>query len=244
MTLPRAKTVFRTDCQELVVGAAPRVVGVLCSLRRKFPPPRQIPACDLVEVRLDITGRPAGWLNRCQDIQAAGWPVLLTIRLAAEGGHWSKADEQRLAIFEEGLTALAAADVEWRSKIARPVANMAKSLGKVCVISFHDFQKTPPAKELETVIAEAQEIASIVKISTRLNNPDEEQVLRSLLATKWRVPLCVIGMGPAYAQTRVQFPKLGSCLAYGYLDKATAPGQLSAADLTRQLRLSKRRIPN
>jgi 3-dehydroquinate dehydratase-1 len=218
-------------------------VGVLCSLGRKFPPPRQTPACDLVEVRLDISGRPADWLTRCREIQDAGWPVLLTIRLAAEGGRWDKPDEQRLSVFQQGLTALAAVDVEWRSKIARSVAALAKKEGKVCVISYHDFQKTPPAKELAAIIAEAQEIASIVKISTRLNDHAGEKVLRSLLGRKWAVPLCVIGMGPAYAQTRVQFPKLGSCLAYGYLDKATAPGQLSAAELTRQLHLPKRKRP-
>jgi 3-dehydroquinate dehydratase len=46
-------------------------------------------------------------------------------------------------------------------------------------------------------------------------------------------------MGPAYAQTRVRYPKLGSCLTYGYLDKATAPGQFSAAELTRRLQVEK-----
>jgi len=46
----------------------------------------------------------------------------------------------------------------------------------------------------------------------------------------------VIGMGEAWKQTRLSFPKLGSCLTYGYLDKPTAPGQESAAELVRQLR--------
>jgi 3-dehydroquinate dehydratase-1 len=234
--MPRPKTVFRAGRHELTVGPVPRVVGVLSSLAAKFPPRRKAAACDLVEVRLDIAGRPPGWLERCQAIQTAGWPVLLTVRLADEGGEWEDPDEERLILFEQGLKELAGVDVEWRSKIARPVAKMAKRLRKVCVISYHDFQKTPAAPELEAVIAQAQELASIVKISTRLNRRRDEQVLRSLLAGKWKRPLCVIGMGPAWAHTRVLFPRLGSCLAYGYLDKATAPGQLSAAELTRQLR--------
>jgi 3-dehydroquinate dehydratase-1 len=232
----RNKTAFRAGKRELTVGAIPRVVGTLSSLRRKFPPRPGAPACDLVEVRLDLTGRPPGWLVRCKAIQAAGWPVLLTIRLAAEGGAWNAADEQRLFLFENGLRELAGADVEWRSKIARPVATLAKELRKVCVISYHDFQKTPPRKELEGVIAQAQEWASIVKISTRLTSRKDEAVLRSLLAGKWKRPLCVIGMGAAWAHTRLSFPNLGSCLAYGYLDKPTAPGQWSAAQLTGKLR--------
>jgi 3-dehydroquinate dehydratase-1 len=212
------------------------VVGVISSLDGRFPPGRGGAACDLVEVRLDLAGCPAGWLDRCKAIQAAGWPVLLTIRLAAEGGGWEADDEHRLGLFESGLRELAGADVEWRSKIARRVARLAKSRRKVCVLSYHDFEKTPPRKELEAVIAQAQEWASIVKISTRLNGEEDERVLRSLLAGKWKKPLCVIGMGPAWAHTRVSFPRLGSCLAYGWLDKPTAPGQLSAAQLTRKLR--------
>ena len=43
-------------------------------------------------------------------------------------------------------------------------------------------------------------------------------------------------MGEAWKQTRVLFPKLGSCLTYGFLDKPTAPGQMSAEELLRQLR--------
>jgi 3-dehydroquinate dehydratase-1 len=233
--MSRATTAFRAGRRKLAVGAAPLVVGTISSLDRKFPPGRSVPACDLVEVRLDLAGRPPGWLDRCKAIQAAGWPVLLTIRLAAEGGGWDADDEERLSLFDKGLRSLAGADVEWRGKIARRVARLAKSRRKVCVISYHDFERTPPRKELEGVVAEAQEWASIVKISTRLNSGGDEEVLRSLLAGKWKKPLCVIGMGAAWARTRVSFPRLGSCLAYGWLDKPTAPGQLSAAQLTRKL---------
>jgi len=48
--------------------------------------------------------------------------------------------------------------------------------------------------------------------------------------------LCVIGMGRAWSETRIEFATLGSCLTYGYLDKPAAPGQISAAELVRRLR--------
>jgi 3-dehydroquinate dehydratase I len=229
---------FRTDKEEVTIGAVPRVVGTMSSLARESLPRRGVTTCDLVEVRLDLTGRSARWLNRCAAIQADGWPVLLTVRLAVEGGAWKAADEQRMDIFEQGLRELAGVDVEWRSKLARPVAKLAKKLRKVCVISYHDFEKTPAKQELEDVITQAQELGSIVKISTRLNSREDEEVLRSLLAAKWKKPLCVIGMGAAWTHTRVTFPKLGSCLTYGYLDKPTAPGQMSAAELTKKLKQS------
>jgi 3-dehydroquinate dehydratase len=41
-------------------------------------------------------------------------------------------------------------------------------------------------------------------------------------------------MGPLGPQTRVEFPKLGSCFTYGYLDEPVAPGQPAARDLMRR----------
>jgi 3-dehydroquinate dehydratase-1 len=232
---PPIKIAFFPGPHELVVGTVPRVVGTLTSLAGPFPAPRQKVPCDVVEVRLDKTGLLPDWFERCQAIEERGWPVLLTPRLRSEGGDWAGGDAKRYPIFEKALFELAGVDVEWRSKIVYPVAILAKRKRKVCVISYHDFEKTPPAEKLEAIVAEAVELASIVKIATRLKSAGDEDVLRCLLARKWKRPLCVIGMGPAWTRTRVSFPKLGSCLAYGYLDKPTAPGQMSAAELTRQL---------
>ena len=47
--------------------------------------------------------------------------------------------------------------------------------------------------------------------------------------------ICVMGMGEAGAISRVALPCAGSCLVYGSLDHATAPGQLSCRELSREL---------
>ena len=234
--MPPLKIVLRTDRGNLPIGAVPRVVGVLSSLDWPLPPSRPEGSCDLVEVRLDQTGRPEGWLERCREIQNCGWPVLLTIRLKSEGGAWGDGDVKRLPLFAEAIKVVAGVDIEWRSRIVHRVAMLCIRRRHVCVISYHDFKKTPPPAELAAIITEAQKIASIVKIATKLNSPGDEEILRWLLAQKWERPLCLIGMGPQWSHTRISLPKLGSCLAYGYLDKPTAPGQLSAEELTAQLR--------
>jgi 3-dehydroquinate dehydratase-1 len=234
---PPIKIIFHFGRQHMAVNpAAPLVVGTLSSLERPFSPPGGKAGCDVVEVRLDKTGRPPNWLEQCQEIQARGWPVLVTIRLKKEGGEWAAPDAKRQEIFDQAIRKLAGVDVEWRSPIVYPLAILAKRKRKVCVISYHDFEKTPPAAELASIITEAAELASIVKIATRVNKAADEEILRSLLAGKWKRPLCVIGLGPRGTATRLTFPKLGSCLTYGYLDKPAAPGQISAAELTRQLR--------
>ena len=68
------------------------------------------------------------------------------------------------------------------------------------------------------------------------NAASDIKTLEQLLAKKWEVPLCVIGMGPLGTSTRVSFACSGSCLTYGYVDTPSAPGQLSAQELVAQLR--------
>jgi 3-dehydroquinate dehydratase-1 len=156
--------------------------------------------------------------------------------LRSEGGEWPEDDQGRLKIYEEGLAALAAVDVELASVICATVAKQAEKLGKVCLVSHHDFQKTPPLAELESIVERAQQNGAVAKVATMIRSQADVEILRALLGRKRKRPLCVIGMGEAWKQTRVSFAKLGSCLTYGYLDKPTAPGQESAAELVRQLR--------
>lgn len=229
--MSKSTALFRTATTQLAVGPAPRVVGTLSSLT----PERELSG-DIIEVRLDKMARPADWLKRCAALQSGGKPVLLTVRLRAEGGDWEKDDEQRLEIYEQGLRVLAAVDVELSSVFCRDVARAATRLKKASVISFHDFDKTPGLRELSAIVEKAQAIGSIAKVSTRITRTSDVDVLRALLRQRWEKPLCVIGMGRAWSKTRVLFATLGSCLTYGYIDRPTAPGQMSAAELARRLR--------
>ena len=229
--MSKSTTLFRTATTELVVGPAPRVVGTLSTL-----PPNCALAGDIVEVRLDKMSPPSDWLQHCAALQSSGKPVLLTVRLRAEGGNWEADDEQRLEIYKEGLQELAAVDVELSSVISREVAREAARLKKASVISFHDFEKTPSLKELCAIVEQEHAIGSIAKVSTMITQASDVEVLRSLLRRRWDKPICVIGMGQAWSETRIEFATLGSCLTYGYLDKPTAPGQKSAKELERRLR--------
>jgi 3-dehydroquinate dehydratase-1 len=125
--------------------------------------------------------------------------------------------------------------VELSSVIARSVAREAARLKKASVISFHDFEKTPPLDKLCAIIKKAHRIGSIAKVATMIKEARDVQVLRELLRQPWKKPVCVIGMGRKWSKTRVELATLGSCLTYGYMGKAAAPGQISAADLVRRL---------
>ena len=85
-------------------------------------------------------------------------------------------------------------------------------------------------------MAKAANFGTVIKIATFTKTEEDVAVLRSLFDENCSVPLCALGMGPLGPQTRIEFPKLGSCLTYGYLDAPVAPGQVSARELMQQLR--------
>jgi hypothetical protein len=66
------------------------------------------------------------------------------------------------------LQELAAVDVELSSVICRAVAREAARLKKASVISFHDFEKTPPLRELCAIVEKEHAIGSIAKVSTMI----------------------------------------------------------------------------
>ena len=217
-----------------MVGETPRVVGTI-STRAALEGTRDFP-CDIVEVRLDKIGDARHWLEGCEAIEHKGKPVLLTVRSAREGGDWRGSDDELRRLLLAALHRLAAVDIEMASPLASEIAGEAARLGKGCVLSHHDFARTPSAAEIESIIARSEKLGGVTKIATMVNGEEDAARLRALLRGPRGQPLCVIGMGASWTALRVELGRLGSCLAYGYLDSSAAPGQLAAEALMTALR--------
>jgi len=216
----------------LTLGLAPKIVGTI-SRRETLSQPAAFP-CDIVEVRLDLIGADApAW---SEQIRAIPLPVIVTIRLASEGGQWTQPDEARLPLFEIALQHAAAVDIEYRSPLMKRVSALACQRQKALIISYHDFEKTPPLADLQQIIRTAANYGTVVKIATLTQTEEDLATLRALFAEQCSASVCLLGMGPLGPRTRVEFPRLGSCLTYGYLDAPIAPGQVSAAELKELLR--------
>jgi len=220
--------------QSLQLGQAPCVVGTIITdqfLAHWRENPRKFP-CHAVELRVD--GYPAFpyWLEIAEQIESYELPVFATIRLAKEGGKWTGLDSDRWPLLEEALRRLSGIDVELESELAGLASQMAAEQDKLCILSHHDFQRTPPLEKMRQMIEHAHARGCIGKIATTVNSPEDLANLRSLLNEPWKLPICLIGMGPLGRDTRLSFPRLGSCFTYGYLDAAGAPGQYSAAELS------------
>lgn len=221
----------------LPIGPVPRVVGTVSRAETLLTLPPQPPRADIVEVRLDLVG-PAqpDWLEHCRAIEAAGRPVILTLRSTAEGGNCAVDDPRRIGIYSAALDALSTIDVEWNHPLRESLCRRAAERGKPVIVSYHDFQSTPSADDLEALLERMlAEPVAIPKIAAMVRDAADQDTLRRVLAVPRTRPVCLIGMGAVGADTRWQFPALGSCLTYGFIDASSAPGQWPADVLVDKL---------
>jgi 3-dehydroquinate dehydratase-1 len=222
----RAQTRFGT----LILGQRPLVVGTIasCDFLSALRPGSDLP-CDVVEVRLDLIGENAkNWESAVRGLEAKDRPVIVTIRDAMEGGKWSGDERERVKLFERALHVATAVDVEFRSKSLSRVSELAVVNQKALIVSYHDFESTPPLDTLRDVIRIAPNYGTVVKIATMTRTDEDLGILRDLFRENSSASLCVLGMGPLSERARTEFPRLGSCFTYGYLDEPIAPGQPSA----------------
>ncbi|MDA3872426.1 MAG: type I 3-dehydroquinate dehydratase, partial [Kiritimatiellae bacterium] len=128
-----------------------------------------------------------------------------------------------------------AIDIETDSALRVELCELATSLEKTLVVSYHNFEGTPPVEELCALVDSVLECpVAIPKLATMVHTPGDVEILKQVLSTYAPTrPICVLGMGDDLGtRTRTTFPALGSKLAYGYLDRPIAPGQLSSAELS------------
>lgn len=215
------------------VGAGPAVVGVLSTAAAlAVADSLAEESCDIVELRVDLIGERESWRECACRLRNAGIPVLLTLRIAREGGTWVDAATTRERIMATALPDVAAVDIEVESTDAPPIVEAAKRAGRAVIASFHDFAATPDEGTLRSVIARGRALgADVVKIACLASVATEIARLRRLIDLNEGGPVCVLPMGPDAAKHRIDFARAGSCLVYGFLDTPNAPGQPSARDL-------------
>jgi 3-dehydroquinate dehydratase-1 len=222
----------------LPVGPVPLVVGVISSdaALSRMVDVESLPF-DVAELRLDLMGHQSDtWLERANKLEQRGAPVILTLRHEREGGTWAGTHEERLALYAQTFAWISAVDCEIENGGLDEVAAAAQAAGRTVIGSFHDFQKTPDIHRLNGVVREGRTRgADIIKLATVITRDEEEADLLEVMQRRSDTHFALLGMGPRGPASRVSFPLRGSCLTYGFVDEAVAPGQVSSADLRQQL---------
>lgn len=194
---------------------------------------------DLVEARVDLFAQQSleGCAHDCARLEASGTPVILTIRTTSQGGRFDGPDAARLAAFTAAIAGGHASwvDIENDATIVDELAGaVAARPDAQLIVSHHDFALTPPLDALLALVDRCHAIpGAIAKIATAVRRAEDRDELLELLERRPE-RTCVIGMG-ASADLRIELAARGSLLAYGYLERATAPGQMSAAETHERL---------
>lgn len=164
-------------------------------------------------------------------------PLLFTLRSSEEGGAWTGNDSQRLEIIEGVLPSVDGIDIELEAAIAPDVIQAAHDMGKVVVLSNHDFTGTPSRGELEKRLGKANEYEpDFVKFAVTDNTLEDYQRLVRFTLDNSGKNLITIGMGNRSAISRICLLSIGSNLTYASMSQETAiSGQLDYIETSRYI---------
>ncbi len=181
---------------------------------------------EIVEYRLD----KIAFGNRIKDLFSVKAKTVATYRPSS-----LVSDKDRLDVLKQAITAGANyvdIEIENSESYKSELIEFARKKGTKIIISYHDYQRTPPIRELEQLLTWAGEYkADIIKIACMVN--DKKDVARLLSLYDSELNLIVIGMGELGRITRIAAVLLGAPFTFVSYDKdnKTADGQLSADQL-------------
>ncbi|MDO5538715.1 MAG: type I 3-dehydroquinate dehydratase [Eubacteriales bacterium] len=199
---------------------------------------------DMVEWRIDFltdvfnTEKTIGALKKLKDILKE-IPLLVTFRTKGEGGEQSASMEEYIELYEKimGTQFADAIDVEafFGEKILETLSEKAHSYGVKVVASNHDFLGTPPGEELERRLRFMQSSgADVAKIAVMPQSQSDVLTLLSateVIAAEGRTPVITMSMGGKGMVSRILGENFGSCLTFGMVGRASAPGQIPIGQL-------------
>jgi 3-dehydroquinate dehydratase I len=100
------------------------------------------------------------------------------------------------------------------------------------LVSWHDFQQTPPSDELEDILSEMRIYSNYVKVVTTAKSVEDSLRLLELYESTTSLHPVIFAMGDAGILSRILCTIVGNApFTYTSLDKAVAPGQLTVKQM-------------
>ena len=218
--------------QSWVKTARSRIVAVIGShadLERGIRI-RKLP--DFFELRLDCL---SGSINQ-EKLSMLPAPLILTARDPHEGGVNDLPSQRRRELLRRFLPHAALIDVELRSFAAfESIVDLARKRNVGIILSFHDFESTPPLGILHAIARKAKSLgADILKIATRVDTSDALSRLLDFIHSKdVDLPVSVMGIGKFGLRSRRVLMRRGSVLNYCSLFRGNVTGQPTLSQVRR-----------
>ncbi|SER56447.1 type I 3-dehydroquinate dehydratase [Natrinema salaciae] len=191
---------------------------------------------DAIEFRMDLADEPLAALEAYD----GDLPILATNRADWEGGDAD--DDGRLEALSAAtaVESVDAIDIELESILDGAAAGLletARDRGVSIVASTHDFEGTPPRKEMVRTLTEAGKYADVAKLAVTAESKADTLALLSATEqlTAHGDSVATMAMGEVGSHTRAVAPVYGSKIGYAPVDpdEATAPGQYDLETLAK-----------
>ncbi|WP_296227409.1 type I 3-dehydroquinate dehydratase [uncultured Lactobacillus sp.] len=166
-------------------------------------------------------------------------PILVTFRTKNEGGVLELGEDEYLDLVATVVTNRLgdAVDIELfhDEERVKDLVKQAHNYNVVVIMSNHDFEKVPTKDVIEFRLKKMAELgADVPKLACMPHSADD--VLTLLSATNnahkaLSTPIITMAMADLGKVSRIAGQVFGSCLSFGAVGKASAPGQLSIEDL-------------
>ncbi len=162
--------------------------------------------------------------------------VIATLRRRVAGGRFAGGINAEVA----GLVAAAKSGCTWcdleiesAERLGAAGIRELRNAGARILMSFHDFRRTPP--DLAGIVRRLKRCrGDASKIATQCRTLGDS--VRVLRAGRGRRNVVAVPMGDAGLPARILALREGSAIAYAALERATAPGQLSVAEMRERYR--------
>jgi 3-dehydroquinate dehydratase / shikimate dehydrogenase len=188
---------------------------------------------DLIELRVDYL-RNAGLGLLFQNRKKL---FIVTHRKKEEGGRYRGDERKRLGVLQEAIDFGADyVDVELATERSLLQGLIRNRRSTRVILSFHDFRKTPPQKELQKLLDQMIRLeADVVKIVPFARSWEDNLNILSLIpfANERKQKIVAFCMGEKGKISRIFSPFLGAAWTYASLNRSriSAPGQLTAQAL-------------
>jgi 3-dehydroquinate dehydratase-1 len=190
---------------------------------------------DVMEFRLDLADYPLEQLRS----YAGELPIIATNRVASEGGNAPDTPDRLDTLADAAANpAVAAIDVELASindGDADELLAAADTHNLAVIASAHDFEVTPPQRELTATLRAACAAGDVGKLTvTATDLGDVLELLEVTFdLTQDGLDVATMSMGDSGRHSRVVAPIYGSRVGYApvTVDDATAPGQYDLESL-------------
>ena len=180
---------------------------------------------DIFEVRIDLIG--STWPEVVRGLTR---PWIGTNRSASQHGKWMGSEEGRTAELVKALELGAwMVDIELDSPGLQVILKQA-GRGTKCLISYHDWEGTPPIGKLKEIVNSGLSSGAYAcKVVTTAGKFEDNITLLQLIRMFPAARLVAFAMGAEGVLSRVMAPLAGAYFTYASIDdqSASAPGQVT-----------------